>query len=48
MYLLYYYLTTYLLYLNNFIFCNKQKTDKKRIKQIKNEKNRLKHVLNKQ
>ena len=44
MYLLYYYLTTYLLNLNNFIFYNRKKTDKKR---IKNEKNRLKHVLNK-
>ena len=41
--LLFYYLTTYLLYLNNFNFCNR----KKQIKRIKNEKNRAKHVLNK-
>ena len=35
MYLLYYYLKTYLLYLNNFIFCNRKI-------RIQNEKNELK------
>ena len=40
-YLLFYDLTTYLLYLNYFIFCNRKY-------RIKNEKNRSKHVLIKQ